>query len=92
MLDSSGVQRSRGQALGQYLKPTRGGFERTKIGALGPTEVAGNHHQRVVFGTDLLVQGVCLPCSWVWSGGEAQRKMAKIKQMLELKDEVVESK
>ena len=25
-------------------------MERCKICALGPTEVAGNHHQRVVFG------------------------------------------
>ena len=48
--------------MGQTLECGRRGVERNKIGGLGPTEVAGNHHQRVVFGTDLLVQGSDAPC------------------------------
>ena len=45
-----GTQWFLGQHDGQTMKYGRRGVERSQIGGLGPTEVIGNHHQRVVFG------------------------------------------
>lgn len=47
---SSGSQWFQGQNYGQLMVSGRRGVGRNKIGGLGPTEVAGNHHQRVVMG------------------------------------------
>ena len=59
---SSGAQGFQGQTTGQTMEYGRRGVEISQIGGLGPTGVDGNHHQRVVFGTDLLVQGSDAPC------------------------------
>ena len=47
---SSGAQGFQGQTTGQTMEYGRRGVEISQIGGLGPTEVDGNHHQRVVFG------------------------------------------
>ena len=48
--DSGGSHWVLGQTKGQNPKPTRRGFEWTKLEGLWTTVVAGNHLKRVVFG------------------------------------------
>ena len=45
-----GVHWDWGQTDSQCIEPGRRGNERCKVHGLGPTEVVGKHHQRVVFG------------------------------------------
>ena len=47
-LDSVGTQGFPGQSYGQNMELGRRRVGRNQLGGLGPTEVAGNHHQRVV--------------------------------------------
>ena len=66
-------------------------MEISQIGGLGPTEVDGNHHQRVVFGLMCSCTGQTLPCKQLWAKVGTREKIAKIKRAWKLKFEMVEN-
>ena len=74
------------------MKPGRRGDEWCKAGGLGPTEVVGNHHQRVVFGHKPADAGGTAALQPTFGQCGAQCKIHKNRRRGEPKPELVEYK